>query len=191
MTQPKLGIIVGSTRPCRLGGPIGHWMLDRASRHGVFDSELIDLAEVNLPFLDEPNHPRMRHYTQPHTFQWSARIDELESFIFVTPEYNHGFPAPLKNALDFLHQEWLYKPAGIVSYGGLSGGTRAAQMLKPVLTALKMMPMFESVAVTNARAIVDPNRGVAATPAMNEAADRMLNELERWVHATAELRSRV
>lgn len=191
MSRPKLGIIVGSTRPCRLGGPLGEWVLDRASRHGAFEPELIDLAKVNLPFLDEPNHPRLRHYTQPHTFQWSARIEALDAFVFVTPEYNHGFSAPLKNALDFLHREWLYKPAGIVSYGGVSGGTRAAQMLKPVLTALKMMPVFEGVAVTSARNVADPDGPVAATEIMEESADSMLSELERWTHAMAPLRPKV
>lgn len=191
MTPCKLGIIVGSTRPCRLGGPVAGWVFERAQNEDRFDCELIDLAEVNLPFLDEPDHPRLRHYTQPHTFQWSARIDVLDAFVFVTPEYNHGIPAPLKNAIDFLHHEWLYKPAGIVSYGGLSGGTRATQMLKPILTALKMMPMFEGVAITNARTIVDPEGGVAATEAMERALGRMLGELERWVEALAPLRSTV
>ncbi|MDQ4144545.1 MAG: NAD(P)H-dependent oxidoreductase [Actinomycetota bacterium] len=191
MSRPKLGIIIGSTRPCRLGGPIGHWVLERAREHGAFDPELIDLADVNLPFLDEPEHPRLRNYTQAHTIEWSARIDPLDAFVFVTPEYNHGFSAPLKNAIDFLHQEWLYKPAGIVSYGGASGGTRAAQMLKPVLTALKMMPMFESVAVTFVRNLVDEDGRVSATEAIERSAGSMFMELERWSRTLAQLRVRV
>ncbi|HVL51899.1 MAG TPA: NAD(P)H-dependent oxidoreductase [Actinomycetota bacterium] len=191
MSQPKLGIIVGSTRPCRIGEPIGRWVLKVAGDYGGFETELIDLAEVNLPFLDEPDHPRLRNYTQRHTLEWSARVDELDAVVFVTPEYNHGFPAPLKNAIDFLYQEWRYKPAGIVCYGGASGGTRAAQMLKPVLSVLKMMPISEGVAIANAKSIADPDGWVTATPAMERAAGSMFTELERWVHAAAPLRSKV
>ena len=190
MTEPKLGVVIGSTRPCRLGGPIGEWVYERALAHGAFDPELIDLAAVNLPLLDEPHHPRLRHYTQPHTFQWSARIDALDAFVFVTPEYNHGFSAPLKNALDFLYHEWNYKPAGLVGYGGASGGTRAVQMLKPVLTALKMVPILEGVSIAFAKGVVEAGGAVRATEAMHRSTDNMLDELQRWVHAAAELRSK-
>src|SRR4051812_18736190 len=94
--------------------------------------------------MDEPNHPRLAQYTQQHTRDWSAKVSEADAFVFVTPEYNYGYTAPLKNAIDYPHHEWHYKPAGIVSYGGVAAGTRAAQMLKQVLTTLKGTPVVEA-----------------------------------------------
>jgi NAD(P)H-dependent FMN reductase len=112
--------------------PIGQWVRDRAVAHGGFEVELVDLAEINLPFLDEPGHPRLGQYTKPHTKDWSARVDAADAFVFVTPEYNYGMPGSLKNAIDYLHREWAYKPVGFVSYGGIAAGTRAVQMTKLV-----------------------------------------------------------
>ncbi len=141
----KLKIITASTRPGRRGPKISDWVIEKTKEDPEINVEHLDLAEINLPFMDEPHHPRLQNYTKQHTKSWSEKISEAEAFIFVTPEYNFGFTAPLKNAIDFLHREWAYKAAGIVSYGGLSGGTRAVQMLKQVLTTLKMTPVFESV----------------------------------------------
>jgi NAD(P)H-dependent FMN reductase len=125
-----LQIIIASTRPGRAGLPIGQWFHERALGHGGFDIDLVDLADLNLPFMDEPSHPRLRRYTHQHTRDWSARVEAADAFVFVTPEYNHGFNAPLKNAIDYLHDEWRHKPVGFVSYGGVAAGTRAVQMLK-------------------------------------------------------------
>jgi NAD(P)H-dependent FMN reductase len=113
--MPKLHVILASTRPGRAGEPIAEWFVARAKAHGAFEVELVDLAEVDLPFMDEPNHPRLRRYTHEHTKAWSARVDAADAFVFVTPEYNYGFTAPLKNAIDFLHFEWQHKPVGFVS----------------------------------------------------------------------------
>src|SRR5438067_873325 len=117
----ELKIIIASTREGRKGPAIASWIFDMAKQRSEFNTELLDLAETALPFLDEPNHPRLRQYTKEHTKNWSRIIDASEAFIFVMPEYNFGFNAPLKNAIDFLHNEWLYKPVGFVSYGGIAG----------------------------------------------------------------------
>ena len=109
----RLMIIIASTRPGRVGLPAGLWFDARARARGGFDVDLADLAEIKLPFMDEPNHPRLQKYTKQHTKEWSARVAEAQAFVFVTPEYNYGLCAPLKNAIDFLHNEWLYKPFGI------------------------------------------------------------------------------
>ena len=93
-----------------------------AVAHDGFQPELVDLAEVALPFMDEPNHPRLRTYIHQHTKDWSAKIEAGDAFVFVMPEYNHGMTAPLKNALDYLQHEWQYKPLGFVSYGGVAAG---------------------------------------------------------------------
>jgi len=97
--MPKLMIVIGSTRPGRAGISVAEWFIDHARRHGEFDVEVADLAELDLPMLDEPNHPPLRQYTQPHTRYWSAQVDAAEAFVFITPEYNHGYPAALKNAV--------------------------------------------------------------------------------------------
>jgi NAD(P)H-dependent FMN reductase len=188
MPKPSLKIVIASTRPGRVGLPVGEWFEGRARAHGAFEVELVDLAEVGLPFLDEPNHPRLRKYTQEHTRRWSATVTEADAFVFVTPEYNFGFPAPLKNALDFLHWEWHYKAAGIVSYGGVSAGTRSAQMLKQVLTTLKIMPLFESVSIPFVAQFIDDEGVVQANETMEKAADAMLDEMVRVNGALAVLR---
>jgi NAD(P)H-dependent FMN reductase len=185
--MPTLQIIIASTRPGRAGLPIAEWFRDRAVAHGEFDVELVDLAAVNLPFMDEPNHPRLRQYTQQHTKDWSAKVDAAGAFVFVTPEYNYGFTAPLKNAIDFLHQEWQHKPVGFVSYGGVAAGTRAVQMMKQVVTTLKMLPLFEAVNIPFFAQFLDEEGRLQPNETMELAADAMLDEL---VRAEAMLRPR-
>src|SRR5687767_14270132 len=121
----RLQIIVGSVRAERVGIAFGRWINDFALETGGFDVDFVDLAELALPFMDEPKHPRLKQYVNQHTRDWAARVDVADAFVFVTPEYNHSFPGTLKNAIDYLHHEWQYKPAGLVSYGGGAGGTRA------------------------------------------------------------------
>lgn len=136
--QPLLQVIVGSTRPGRAGFPIARWFYDLASARDDFRVELVDLAEVNLPMYDEPIHPIRRDYVHEHTLNWSHMIDRADAYVFVIPEYNHSLNAAVKNAIDYLHWEWVHKPYGIVCYGGASMGLRAATALKPVLVQLNM-----------------------------------------------------
>lgn len=185
----KLQIIIGSIRPGRVGLPVATWFHGCALEHGAFDVELIDLAEENLPLMQEPNHPRLRQYTLPHTFAWSEKIDSADAYVFVTPEYNHGLPAALKNAIDYLSQEWQYKPVGFVSYGGTAAGARSADQLIQVVTTLKMMPMFETVSIPFVANLVKDGE-LKANEIMGTAAGTMLNELYRWAEALAPLRAR-
>lgn len=136
-SKPVLQVVIGSTRPGRVGGAIAQWFYDLARAYEGFDVELVDLAEVNLPLFDEPQHPRRQQYLHEHTKRWSAIVHRADAVVFVIPEYNHGMNAAIKNAVDFLYVEWRYKPFGIVSYGGGARGLRAAQALKPSLIALK------------------------------------------------------
>lgn len=179
MDRPVLEIIVASTRPGRVGLAVGQWMRDRAIDHGVFDVELVDLAEVGLPFLDEPKHPRLGDYVHDHTRAWSATVDRADAFVFVTPEYNHGYNAVLKNAIDFLHAEWRDKPVGFCSYGGVSAGTRAVQALKQVVTAVKMVPLFEGVFIPFVGQFVGEDGSIHANEPMDAGATAMLDELAR------------
>jgi NAD(P)H-dependent FMN reductase len=187
----KLQIIVGSTRAERVGIAFGRWIRDFALESGGFDVDFVDLAELALPFMDEPKHPRFRQYVNQHTRDWSARVDAADAFVFVTPENNHGFPGTLKNAIDYLHHEWQYKPAGLVSYGGVSAGTRAAEMLKQVLTTLKMVPIFEGVAIPFPQQRLGADGSVQANDTMTTSAAQMLAELKRWSTALRSLRAPV
>ncbi len=119
--MPRLTIVIASTRPGRVGLPVARWFEAQAIAHGGFDVEVADLAELKLPLMDEPNHPRLHTYVHQHTRDWSALVDASDAFVFVMPEYNNGYTAPLKNAIDYLHDEWFYKPVGLVSYGGVAG----------------------------------------------------------------------
>ncbi|QSB04658.1 NADPH-dependent FMN reductase [Natronoglycomyces albus] len=182
----KLHVIIASTRPGRVGDQVGEWFAAQAQAHGSFHVRLVDLAEVNLPFLDEPAHPSARKYTHEHTRAWSATIDQADAFVFVTPEYNNGMNAPLKNALDFLYHEWAYKPAGFVSYGGASAGLRAVQMAKQVATTLRMYVVSSGVAISKRQRFEEgrlrPDSG------MERAASGMLDELAKVAPAMRSLR---
>jgi NAD(P)H-dependent FMN reductase len=141
----KLMIIVGSVRPGRVGLAIAEWVRAEAEKTGRFEIDFVDLVELALPFMDEPKHPRLRQYTKQHTLDWSARVDAAEAFIFVTPEYNYSFSPALKNALDFLGNEWWRKPLGFVSYGGVSGGTRGVAAIMPITSALGLVRVGANV----------------------------------------------
>jgi NAD(P)H-dependent FMN reductase len=189
--MPRLTIIIGSTRPGRAGLPIATWFADRARSHGGFDVEVVDLAELRLPLLDEPNHPRLRQYVHQHTKDWSAIVDASDAFVIVTPEYNYGYPAALKNAIDYLQKEWRDKPVGFVSYGGVSAGTRAVQQLKQVVTTLRMLPVVEAVSIPFHPQFIGEDGGVQANEIMEQAADAMLDELVRVEGALRPLREPV
>jgi NAD(P)H-dependent FMN reductase len=133
----KIGIVISSTRPSRICGEIAHWVYTSVENTNGLNFELIDLASINLPFLDEPEQPAYGNYQHAHTKAWSKLVSSFDGFIFVQPQYNWGYPAPLKNALDFLYQEWAGKPASIISYGSHGGGKATAQ-LQEVLLGLHM-----------------------------------------------------
>ena len=189
MTKPVLRIIIGSTRPGRVGPAVADWIAERAREHGGFDVQVTDLAELNLPILDEPNHPRLRQYVHQHTKDWSALVEGSDAFIFVTPEYNHGISAALKNAIDYVYNEWHGKAAGIVSYGGIAAGTRATQMLKQILASLKVVPVVEAVNIPFVRSHIDEDGRLKPTEAMEASATAMLDEVLRWTEATRPLRA--
>jgi len=137
--KPKIGIIVGSNRPTRVCRKVAEWAM-KAMEHESLTLELIDLAEVNLPFLDEPEIPAHHHYQKAHTEAWSQTISQYDGFALVFPQYNWGYPAVLKNAMDFLYDEWSHKPVSILCYGG-HGGFQATLAMKLVTQGLHMYNM--------------------------------------------------
>ena len=176
----NLKVISSTTRPGRKGPIISRWITDVAKQHGSFDVEKLDLGEVNLPVMNEPEHPRLKKYSYGHTKQWSAKIEEADAFIFVTAEYNHTYPASLQNALHYLSQEWNYKAAGIVSYGGVSAGTRAYKDLKTDLLPFKVVPMMEAVNIPFFSQFITDSNQFIPNEVIEKAATAMLDELAKW-----------
>jgi NAD(P)H-dependent FMN reductase len=185
----KLGVVIVSVREERGGLAVAEWFLAIARRHGTFEVVAIDLKEIDLPLVKEPRHPRLQQYTMEKTKAWSALVAGLDAFVFVTPEYNHGTPPPLSNALDYLFVEWNYKPAGFVSYGGVSAGTRGVQMTKQILGSLKMVAIVEAVNIPFYTKLLDGSSRFTGGEANEKAAVLMLTELARWAAALAPLRS--
>lgn len=143
----KVAIIVGSTRPGRKAEAVAKWVHDIAKMRTDAEYELVDIQDYDLPLLDEPTPPSLGKYTKDHTKKWAAKIDSFDAFVFVTPEYNHGIPAALKNAIDFLYKEWNNKAAGFVSYGS-AGGTRSVEALRLVMAELQIADVRAQVALS-------------------------------------------
>lgn len=186
--KPILNVITCSTRPRRVGPAVARWFESLARQQGPFEVVAVDLKDLNLPLLDEPEHPRSGNYQHAHTLRWSKLTTAADAFVFVLPEYNFGPPASLLNALSYLGAEWAYKPAAFVSYGGMSGGIRAVQVAKQLMTTQKLVPVLEAVAVQNVAALVDAEGRFQATSIHAESAAVMLMELHRWATALRTLR---
>lgn len=153
MQQANIGIIVGSNRPTRICRQIAEWVMRQMQREGL-NLSLIDLAEINLPFLDEPDIPACGHYVHAHTQAWSELVKRYDGFVLVFPQYNWGYPAVLKNALDFLYDEWAGKPVSIVCYGG-RGGFQAALAMKLVTQGLDMVNLASNPPLTIDKTMFD------------------------------------
>jgi len=173
----KLAIVQGSVRENRIGGPIGEWVRQVAEADERFDVDDADLREIALPMMDEPNHPRMKKYTKPHTLAWASRIDAADAFIFLFPEFNYSYAPAIKNALDYLSAEWDRKPVGFVNWGGNSGGTRAQVALRPVVTALGMVSTHGSVEINFPHAQVDENGRFTPSEQQRNVLSLILDEL--------------
>lgn len=184
----NLNVIIASTRPGRVGAAVATWFHGHAKAHGAFDAHLVDLADFNLPVYDEPRHPRLRQYEHEHTRRWSASVEAADAYVFVVPEYNFGPTPALLNALNYVYLEWNDKPAGFVSYGGISGALRSVQMTKLTLTTLKMMPLMEAVTIPMVTGQLSDG---AFTPneLQEKSADALLAELQRWGTALKGMRA--
>lgn len=183
----RLHIVVASTRPGRVGPSVAAWFQRVARDEASFDVHLVDLAEFGLPVYDEPRHPRLQQYEHEHTRAWAASVAAADAFVLVTPEYNFGPTPALLNALDYVYNEWCYKPAAFVSYGGISGGIRAVQMTKQTLTTLKMVPIMEAVTIPFVSEHVKDGR-FEAKEVHAKSAEAMLKELHRWAEALRPMR---
>jgi NAD(P)H-dependent FMN reductase/GNAT superfamily N-acetyltransferase len=186
---PRILVLTCSTRPGALGPTVAQWLTGAlAPRAGELGAELVPVAlgDLGLPFLDEEEHPSSGIYRHEHTRRWSAMVDAADGFIAVTPEYNYGMPAVLKNALDYLGREWAWKPVGFVSYGNTSAGTRSVQHAKQVVTTLRLVPLGATVALRISDAITGGQ--VRQDPALTRAAVGLLDELVRVANALRPVR---
>lgn len=184
----KIAIIIGSVRPVRKGEAVGKWALELAQKRGDAEYTLIDLKEVNLPFLDEPESPATGRYTKEHTKAWSARIAAFDAFVFVTPEYNHGVCPALKNALDFLYKEWNNKAAGFVGYGN-AGGARSMQHLANTATELQLAIVRPQVTLLLATDW-EEYKVFKPHPRHEKTLGMLLDQLNAWGGALQTLRSK-
>ena len=182
----KVAIILGSTRPNRIGEAVARWVHGIAATRTDAEYELIDVKDYNLPLLDEPIPPSQGKYSQPHTRAWAAKIDPFDAFVFVTPEYNHGTSAALKNAIDFLFKEWNNKAAGFVGYGS-AGGVRAVEHLRLVMAEVMVATVRAQVMLS---LLTDFENFSTFKPAgrHEQEVHRLLDQLLAWGSAMRTVR---
>ena len=182
----RIAIVLGSTRPGRLGKPVADWVNSRAAERGDATFDVLDVADYHLPLLDEPLPPSFGRYSNAHTKAWSDAVDGFDGYIFVTGEYNHSIPGALKNALDYLYKEWNNKAAGFVSYGS-SGGIRAVEHLRAVAGELQMADVRAQVTLPLATEF-ENYRAFVPSAAAEKSLQLLLDQLIAWAGALKTLR---
>jgi NAD(P)H-dependent FMN reductase len=184
----NVGIIIGSTRPGRVGEAVARWVFENAKKRSGAHYEIVDVKGFNLPLLDEPVLPAMGQYSKPHTKVWAQKIASFDAYVFVTPEYNRSIPAALKNAIDYLYSEWNNKAAGFVSYG-VADGARAVEHLRSVMGELQVADVRAQVLLS----IHDDFENYSIfKPAKERETDlaKMLDQLGDWGEAMKALRAK-
>lgn len=179
--NPRIQIILGTTREGRFGDRVANWFYERAAKREDLIAELIDLRDWPLPFFNEPVSPITGHYA-PEARGWAAKVAQGDGYVLVTPEYNFGYPAVLKNALDHLYREWNNKPVAFVSYGGSAGGSRAVQQLREVVVELQMAPIRTGIVIPFARRLFGES-GEIKDESYNARANALLDQLLWWARA--------
>jgi len=183
----RIGIILGSTRPGRNGDQVARWVLDQAAKRGTATYELVDLADFHLPNIDEVAHPATGVYANAGTQRWSETVASYDGYVIVTPEYNHSTSGALKNALDFVYREWNDKAVGFVGYGAM-GGQRAVEHLRLIAGELKMADVRQQVGVS---LMTDfENRStMKPVPHLEPGLEILLDQVESWSAALRPVRA--
>lgn len=185
----KIGIITGSTRPGRNSLQVAEWVKGIADKRGDAEYEIVDLAEYNLPMYAEPiSAAYSQDYQTPEAIPWSKKIAELDGYVFITPEYNHGVTSALKNAIDYLYVEWNNKAAGIVSYGS-SGGVRAAEALRVIMAELQIASVRSHTAMSLFTDFVNMSEFKPAE-VHEPSVSTMLDQVNAWTNALEPLRNK-
>ncbi|MFI9505605.1 NADPH-dependent FMN reductase [Nocardia sp. NPDC052566] len=184
-TPVQVAVIVGSTRDGRFGPTVASWFVEHAAQRGDIAIDVVDLARTPLP-------AHITHRPDPAEAQAlqavSPRLAAADAFVVVTPEYNHSFPAPVKNAIDWHHSQWHAKPVGFVSYGGVSGGLRAVEHLRQVFAELHAVTVRDTVSFHGAVDKFDAD-GRPIDPMTTTAADKLLDQLLWWADALRSARA--
>lgn len=181
-------IIIGSTRPGRLGKPLADWLYESVKdNYADTTFELVDIAEYNLPLLDESNLPAMQKYEQAHTKKWAETIAKADGYVFVTPEYNHAPASSLTNAVDYLFMEWKYKPVAFFGYGAM-GGVRAIEQLINQAVGVNLFPLRDQLHVFEPWAAFDESGGVKPANIKGDI-DTTIKTLIQVAESTQSLRS--
>jgi NAD(P)H-dependent FMN reductase len=182
----RIAIIIGSTRPGRMGESVGNWVIDTARKRSDAEFELVDIAKFNLPIYDEPKPASTGLYSHEHTKQWSAKIASFDGFVFVTPEYNHSTCGALKNAIDYLEKEWANKAAGFIGYG-YTLGARAIEHLRQIMASLNVATVRAQVGLSM---FTDFEHFSTFKPTLTQEkyVNDMLDQLIAWSNALYPLR---
>lgn len=188
MQTLSIGIIVGSTRENRLSIQPAQWILEKAARAPGVQAELIDLRDYPLPFYNEARSPKdiKDDYHDEIARAWLAKLKTIDAFIVVSPEYNHGYPGVLKNALDYAYFEWNNKPVGFVSYGTVGGG-RVIEQLRLVAIELQMAPIRNAVHIASPWHLMD-EQGKLKTDSFEKQGDALIEQLVWWGNALKKAR---
>jgi NAD(P)H-dependent FMN reductase len=177
-TTPRILVILGSTREGRIGENVTRWLMRQLHGWPEADFELADLRDYPLPIYEGPAPDRRDAAVR----RWADKVAAADGYIVVTPEYNHGYPAALKSALDHAYQEWNRKPVAFVNYGGHAAGYRAVEQLRLVAVELQMVPIREQVAIQSPWAAFDA-QGELSRSGAEEAVKRMVDDLLWWARA--------
>ena len=190
VNKPRVGIIISTTREGRFGDKPAHWIKKLADQHGKLETEIVDLRDYPIPFFDQPGSPAWVGTHHDEGKRWEKKMGELDGFIFVTAEYNHGPSAVLKNALDHAYNVYNKKPAAFVGYGAL-GAARAIQQLRQILVELKVAPLRDAVHIgmTEYLGVLKEGKSLDDYPYLTQSANTMLDELEWWTLALKDARS--
>lgn len=176
----KVQIILGSTREGRQGEKVAKWIHELALKRNDFKTESIDLKDWNFSFLHDQSPPSLGKYSDPIVQKWAEKINEADAYIIVTPEYNHGYSAVLKNSLDVIYKEWNNKPVTFVSYGGFVGGSRAVEQLRQVAIELQMAPIREAIFIPFVWEAFNEQGILKNLEEYNKRAESMFNQLLWW-----------
>lgn len=183
----KIGVIIGSNRPGRNSIKVADWFKQQTDKRDDMEFDFVDLAELNLPFMDEADFPASQNYEHDHTKKWSAQVKTWDGVIFITPEYNRGIPAILKNAIDYLYNEWVKKPMAIVSYGSALG-YRSAADLHIIAPELQMVAIREQVAI-NIWQHLDDKGNFVGDEQLDKKSMQMLDQLKWWAEVMKDARN--
>lgn len=189
MEKPKILVILGSSREGRRGDKVAKAAMTSLSKVKSATFEFIDLRDWDFPFYNLPGYPSTKRGVFESDLQkkWAKKIEDGDGFIFITPEYNHGYSAVLKNAIDFLWYEWNHKPVTFISYGSMSGGLRAVEQLRQVVIEVEMVPIRESVALMYIKRLIDEN-GILKDDSFDHRVVDLGEKITKWAEALKKIR---